>query len=176
MYPNNESDMNRGSPEGHGPMVPAGFLFSKPQYFLALGFGAGLVPWMPGTAGALVGFLIYLITDHLVFPWQAILLGVMFVGGCYFCHITGRALGHHDHGVIVWDEVCAMAATLALVPATVANFVAAFVLFRVIDIWKPWPIRRVETRLQNGLGVMFDDLIAAAYTVLTIGIANQLFS
>lgn len=152
------------------------FLFSRPQYFLALGFGAGLIPKAPGTAGAAVGILFYLTSiSHLAVYWQLIVMAALFIIGWHVCETTGRAIGQHDHSTIVWDEIWAMAAVFVFIPASASTAVAAFFLFRLFDIWKPWPINRIEKRLQNGLGVMLDDLLAASYTVLTIVLAHRLF-
>lgn len=113
---------------------------------------------------------------HLPPTWQLGLLAALFLIGCYFCEIAGLALGTRDHGAIVWDEIWGMAATLAVIPATRLNWVAAFVLFRLFDIVKPWPINYLDRQVQGGFGTMLDDLIAAAYTVFTLIAIGQIFS
>lgn len=142
------------------------FLFSSPSRFLALGFGLGLSPKAPGTVGTLGGYL--LAWPLLYAPaWFSVLsLTLAFVMGCRFCDEAGRALGVPDHGSIVWDEIVAFAALLLLIPATWPAWLLAFVLFRLFDILKPWPINLADRRFKNGFGVMFDDAIATVYAFL----------
>jgi phosphatidylglycerophosphatase A len=142
------------------------FLFAHPAHFLALGFGSGLAPRAPGTAGTLAAFPLYwLMQDSpLYWPWMLcfVLLGV------WVCEVTGRALGVSDHGGIVWDEIVAFLLVLPFAPVSVWGYAAAFALFRVFDIWKPFPIGWADTRVKGGLGVMLDDLLAAGYSVLIL--------
>ena len=90
----------------------------------------------------------------------------LFLVGIPICGLTGRALGVSDHGGIVWDEIVAMLLVLAFAPATPAGWLLAFVLFRLFDIVKPWPIRWFDRRIHGGFGVMFDDLIAALFAMV----------
>lgn len=154
---------------------PAGFAFSHPAHFIAFGFGAGLAPYAPGTVGTALGWAIgwALGSFHV-----ALLLGaalVAFVIGMWACGVTGRNLGVADHGSMVWDEVAAFLLVLAFVPRELAWQAAAFVLFRVFDIAKPPPIRHFERRYSGGFGVMFDDLLAAGYTLLVLAAAKRFF-
>ena len=82
------------------------------------------------------------------------------------CEVTGRDLGVPDHGAMVWDEIVAFLPLAALASASLVLQGVAFVLFRLFDIWKPFPIRVLERRLKGGLGVMADDLVAACYAYL----------
>jgi len=91
------------------------------------------------------------------------------------CEITGRHLGIADHGGMVWDEVVAFLLVLAFVPQELAWQAAAFVAFRFFDIAKPPPIRHFERRYSGGFGVMFDDLLAAVYTLLLLALIRRLF-
>src|SRR5207245_9102288 len=93
---------------------------------------------------------------------------VMFIGGIWLCEKTGRALGAADDGGIVWDEITAFLLVLRFVPQSFGWFIAAFIVFRVFDILKPFPIAYFDRRIHNGFGVMLDDLLAAAYTLLVI--------
>jgi phosphatidylglycerophosphatase A len=147
----------------------AGFVFSHPAHFVAFGFGVGLAPAAPGTFGTLLALPMYVylsprLAEH-AFLW---LLTGMFVVGIWACEITGRRLGVHDHGGMVWDETTAFLAVLFFTPASPGWQASAFVLFRLFDIVKPMPIRHVDRSIRNGLGVMFDDLIAAFYTLLCL--------
>lgn len=143
------------------------FLFAHPAHWIALGFGSGL-PWvMPGTFGTLFGWASYVVCmPHFTDAHWALSICLGFLLGVWACGVTGRHLGVSDHGSIVWDEIVAIWLVLWLVPQTVADQVAAFVLFRVIDIVKPQPIRYFDAKWKNGFGVMFDDLLAAFFTLL----------
>ncbi len=141
------------------------FLLSHPAHFLALGFGSGLAAKAPGTFGTLVAiplFMALMATPELV---HVITIACLFLIGIPICTIAGKALGASDHGSIVWDEIVAFMLVLEFTPPSWAWWVVAFLLFRLFDIWKPFPIRQVEASLKLGLGVMFDDLLAAIYAV-----------
>ncbi|MCK6394853.1 phosphatidylglycerophosphatase A [Zoogloea sp.] len=147
------------------------FLVSDPAHFIALGFGSGLMPKGPGTAGTLVGWLLF---PFVRAPLSDALFGGLllasFLFGILACERTGRALGVADHGGIVWDEIVAIWLVLWLTPPTLAWQTTAVVLFRFFDIVKPPPIRWVDERTRGGLGVMFDDLLAAGYTLLVLAL------
>jgi phosphatidylglycerophosphatase A len=150
---------------------PLRFLFSHPAHFIACGFGSGLSPFAPGTAGTLFAWL----TFPLLRPWMndAELLGLLlicFIGGVLAAHKTGADLGVVDHGSIVWDEIVPFWMVLVFCPSDWLWQTAAFFLFRFFDIVKPQPARFFDEKVKNGFGVMADDLIAAGYTVLVLAI------
>jgi phosphatidylglycerophosphatase A len=147
----------------------ASFEFMKPRLsrWIALGFGSGLVPVAPGTVGTLWAWAVFVLLD----PWLPAaawwaLIAAGFALGCWACERTARDLGVADHSAIVWDEVIAFWAVLLLVPADTVSQVAAFFVFRIFDVVKPPPIRHFDRTLKSGFGVMFDDVLAAFYTVL----------
>ncbi len=145
------------------------FILSHPAHFLSFGFGSGLSPFAPGTMGTLVTFPLYFLMAHLVSHQALIIITVLaFVAGVWFCDKTGKALGVSDHGGIVWDEIVAFMLVLMFIPQTLWWFGIAFGLFRLFDIWKPFPIRYFDHRIKNGFGVMFDDLLAAIYALVVI--------
>jgi phosphatidylglycerophosphatase A len=147
----------------------ARFLVAHPAHFIALGFGAGLAPRAPGTFGTLLGWaLCALLQQWLPALAIAFLAIPLFFLGIWACEVTGRALGAADHGAMVWDEVVAFLPLAALAAGSLLFQALAFVFFRLFDIWKPWPIREFERRLKGGLGVMFDDLVAACYTYVAL--------
>jgi phosphatidylglycerophosphatase A len=150
------------------------FLFSSPAAFLALGCGAGLMPKAPGTAGSLLAIPLVLVLQLAPFGWQLAIWTAMTIAGVWLCDQAGRALGEPDHGAIVWDELCGMAIVLLLAPPGVAWIAAAFLAFRFFDIAKPWPIHIIDRRVPNGLGAIADDLLAAAYAVMLLCIAEGL--
>lgn len=152
------------------------FLLAHPAHLIALGFGSGLAPKAPGTVGTVLGLpLFWAITaiapDR---PNQLILIVATFLLGIWACARTGRALGVADHGGMVWDEIVAFALVLLFTPAGWMWMLAAFGLFRLFDIVKPWPIRFFDARLKNGFGVMFDDLLAAGYAIACLQLAAHL--
>ena len=148
----------------------ARFLTSHPAHFIALGFGSGLAPKAPGTFGTLAALPLFWLLMQAGLDRTALLLIIAagFALGIWACTVTGKNLGIPDHGSIVWDEIVAMWLVLAFTPANWLGWLAAFGLFRFFDILKPWPIRFFDVRLKNGFGVMFDDLLAAAYALLLI--------
>ncbi|MDI6751201.1 MAG: phosphatidylglycerophosphatase A [Rhodocyclaceae bacterium] len=157
------------------PPPPAGFLLSHPAHLIACGFGSGLSPFAPGTAGTLFAWLTYPLL-RLPFPADdafAVFLLLAFMLGVTACQITGRTLGVADHGSIVWDEIVPFWAVLMMTPTGWLWQLAAFLWFRFYDIVKPPPARYFDERVKNGLGVMMDDVIAAAYTVFTLALFKR---
>jgi phosphatidylglycerophosphatase A len=142
-------------------------MLSHPAHLLSFGFGAGLVPKAPGTFGTLVALPLYLaVVMPLPLLHQWMLIGAMFLLGVYVSHTTGLALGVSDHGAIVWDEIVAMCMVLVFTPAAWQWWLVAFLLFRLFDIWKPFPIRQCDAAIQGGMGVMLDDVLAALYAII----------
>ena|SRR5688572_3469567 len=147
------------------------FLFAHPAHFVALGFGAGLSPWAPGTAGTLVAIPI----AWALAAWTSsgvfvVAIIIALFGGAWAAQRTGAALGSADHGSIVIDEVAAFLLMLFLVGLSPQRVALAFVLFRAFDIVKPPPIRAVDARFKSGIGVMADDLIAAVFSLVVFAI------
>lgn len=140
------------------------FLFSHPAHFLSLGFGAGLSPKAPGTIGTLVAVPVYLVMarylDHVTYAM--VVLGIIALG-FWICGITERALGSHDHGSIVWDEIAGFLVTMYLAPVTVWSIFAGFVLFRIFDIAKPFPVSWLDRELEGGFGTVMDDVVAGIF-------------
>jgi phosphatidylglycerophosphatase A len=136
-------------------------LMREPVHLIAFGFGAGLSPWAPGTFGTLIAIVLFVmqfgLAAHLVFAVLASLFGI------YVCGESARRLDVHDHPGIVWDEITGFALTMLTVPANFYWTVAGFTLFRVLDIWKPWPIREADHSLRGGLGIMLDDILAGIF-------------
>jgi phosphatidylglycerophosphatase A len=141
-------------------------LISHPAHCLSFGFGAGLAPKAPGTFGTLVALPLYFFV-MMTWPFmqQLLLIAALFVLGVYVCHVTGVALGVSDHGAIVWDEIVAMLLVLMFTPVAWQWWCIAFLLFRLFDIWKPFPIRQCDAAIKGGLGVMLDDILAAIYAI-----------
>lgn len=147
----------------------------NPIYFLAFGFGSGALPYAPGTWGTIAAIPIYLLLQNLaVIPYIIIVLLASLVG-IWLCDVTEKATGIHDDSRIVWDEICGYLLTMLAAPKGWMWIIIGFVLFRIFDIWKPWPIRWVDKHAPGGLGVMVDDLLAAIYALMLIQAFFYLF-
>ena len=150
-------------------------MWRHPAHIIALGAGAGLAPRAPGTVGTLLAFPLYWLLA--AFTTSAVMLAILggaFLLGIWACGATGRALGAADHGAMVWDEIVAFVLVLVFTPAGWQWQAGAFLLFRFFDIVKPPPIRYFDRRLKSGFGVMFDDLLAAGYTLLVLAVCQRL--
>lgn len=140
----------------------------NPIHFFALGFGSGLMPFMPGTFGSLAAMpLLY---PFINLPAYALLLAAIAASiiGIYLCGETARDMGVHDHGAIVWDEVAGILLTFLWVPLTPVNLLLGFVLFRFFDIVKPWPIKVIDRSMHGGLGIMLDDILAGIMACISL--------
>jgi phosphatidylglycerophosphatase A len=151
------------------------FVYAHPAHFVAFAGGTGLAPFAPGTFGTLLAFPLYWVLNATSdgVTQLSVLIGI-FLLGAWACQRTGAALGVADHGGMVWDETVAFMLVLMFTPAGWLWQVAAFALFRLFDIVKPPPIRHFDRTLKNGFGVMFDDLLAAGYTLLALALAKAL--
>ena len=145
------------------------------MHFLAFGFGAGLFPGAPGTAGTVMAFPLFWYLSPRLMPAEFLLMtATLFVLGIWICGKTGKALGVHDHSGIVWDELVAFLLVLHFTPNTLLWQAFAFLLFRTFDVLKPPPIGYYDKTVRGGFGVMLDDLIAAFYTLLCLALWNIL--
>jgi len=147
---------------------------TDPVHILAFGFGTGLAPIAPGTVGSLLGVLLAWLTRDMGLTTELGVAAALFVAGIWICGESARRLGIHDHGGIVWDEICGMYLTLLVAPATISAWILGFLLFRAFDIVKPWPIRDLDHRLGGGLGIMLDDLVAALYAAVLLALYGWL--
>ena len=141
-------------------MKPHPRLLLHPAHLLSFGFGSGLAPVAPGTFGTLAAVPLYWLLNQGSLSLYLATLVIGALAGIWLCGYTARVLGVHDHGAIVWDEVIGYLITMALAPAGWAWMAWGFVLFRLFDILKPWPIRWVDRHVGGGLGIMLDDVIA----------------
>lgn len=146
-------------------------LLLNPLHLLSLGFGSGLSPRAPGTCGTLVAVPFYLLLAQLPLHWYLAFVVLSFALGVVLCEYTSRALGVHDHPGIVWDELVGFWITMIAVPAGWLWILAGFVLFRLFDILKPWPVKIADQTLKGGFGIMLDDVLAGIYALLCLQIA-----
>lgn len=154
----------------------ARFMLAHPLHCLAQGFGSGLSPIMPGTVGTLFAWVSYaLLTARWPSVFTPTVWGVIialgFLIGIWACERTGRDLGIADHGSMVWDEIIAFWLVLVFImPADRATQTWAFLWFRAFDMIKPPPIKYFDRTMKGGLGVMWDDIVAAFYTLLVFAL------
>jgi phosphatidylglycerophosphatase A len=154
---------------------PLSWICAMPSRFIAFGLGSGLIRPASGTWGTLLAWLIWQPAAYwLGDATLGLLIAAAFAYGCWACHVVGKELGQPDHVGMVWDEIAAFWLVLWLTPAGWLAQTCAFVLFRTFDIAKPPPIRYFDARMKNGIGVMWDDLLAAAYTLLVMAIAVRM--
>jgi len=132
----------------------------NPLVVLALGLGAGLAPKAPGTVGTLMALPLYWLMHGMELSHYLASVAVLFVSGVWVCDYAAGKLGVHDHPAIVFDEIVGFLVTMIAVPASWPMVVAGFVLFRLFDALKPWPISWCDRNLHGGFGIMFDDILA----------------
>lgn len=141
--------------------------------WLACGFGSGLAPVAQGTFGSLAALLPWLLLRQLSWPLYLLVLVLAFAVGVWACNVAGRALGVDDHRSLVWDEFVGQwiaLLPLLLVPASWWAVAVGFALFRLFDVWKPWPIRWLDRHLKGGLGVMTDDVLAGVFAAVVLAL------
>lgn len=147
-------------------------VWRNPVHFLAFGFGSGAAPVAPGTFGTLMAVPLYLLLlPNLSWPLYCVFLIVTFALGVFLCGKTAQDIGVHDHGGIVWDEFVGYWITMFLAPPGWLWIVLGFILFRVFDILKPWPIRWLDKNVSGGFGVMIDDVLAGLMALVCLQIA-----
>lgn len=146
-------------------------VFTRLDYFLAFGLGSGLAPVAPGTAGSALGLLLFIPALYAPFTVQVIIIVIGFVLGVWVSDRVAKHMQVKDPGGIVWDEFVGMWITLLWLPSEIW-LLPAFLLFRLFDIWKPWPVRVADEKLAGGLGIMLDDVFAGFYALVAVQILN----
>jgi len=141
------------------------FNLTQPIQFLALGFGSGLAPKAPGTFGTLAAIPVFLLLTMLSPLLYGITVLVLALAGIYICGKAADDVGVHDHPAIVWDEFVGFFITMFMVPVSWQSILVGFILFRIFDILKPWPISFIDKKMTGGLGIMFDDVLAGFFAL-----------
>lgn len=142
------------------------FQLRNPIHLLALGFGSGLLKPAPGTWGTLASVPLFLVLLNIAPTGSAAyfaFVAVSFLFGVYICGKTASDVGVHDHSAIVWDEFVGFWITMAIVAPNWLNIVLGFLLFRLFDILKPWPIKVLDKSVHGGFGIMIDDVLAGVF-------------
>lgn len=136
--------------------------------FIALGFGSGKMPVAPGTFGTVVGVLLFWVLGGLPVYLYILLCFIFLLIGIWASQVYSDFLGVHDHGSIVWDEVVGYMIGMIAMPVEWSWMLVGFLLFRLFDIWKPYPIRLLDEKVEGGLGIMLDDVLAGIYTLIVV--------
>ncbi|MGB1198148.1 MAG: phosphatidylglycerophosphatase A [Thalassotalea sp.] len=144
------------------------FTLSNPVQFLALGFGSGLAPKAPGTFGTLAAIPFFYFMSSLSVGLYATVVVVMTIVGVYLCGKAADDVGVHDHPAIVWDEIVGYLITMWMIPWSWHAVLLGFILFRIFDIFKPWPISYLDKHCHGGLGIMLDDVLAGFAALLCL--------
>lgn len=143
-------------------------IMSSPVLFLAFGFGSGLIKKMPGTIGTIVAIPVYIVFIQADFWLYSVLTFLVMIVGIWICDGAAKQLGEHDFGGIVWDEIAGFLITMWWVPFSWYAVLYGFVLFRIFDIFKPWPIKWIDQKVEGGLGIMLDDVLAGVMAGLIL--------
>lgn len=143
-------------------------LIKNPVHLLAFGFGSGLSPKAPGTMGTLMAIPFFLLLSQLSLTFYLIFVFIALLAGIYLCDKTSKDLRVHDHAGIVWDEMVGYWITMTMIPVSAISIIAGFLLFRLFDIWKPFPIRWLDQKVKGGFGIMIDDVLAAIFAWLCL--------
>jgi phosphatidylglycerophosphatase A len=154
---------------------PYEHVWQRPTHFIAFGFGLGTLPRAPGTWGTLLGIPFYCLFSATSWWMYLSIVCLFFLYGVWLCDVVSKDLGVHDHKGIVWDEVVGMMLTLYLFKPSVLTVIFGFILFRIFDILKPWPISWVDKKVRGGLGVMLDDVLAAIPAWVCLGLLSLLW-
>jgi len=149
-------------------------LVKKPMCFLGLGFGSGLAPKAPGTFGTLAAIPVFLLLQPLAIELYLLITVIAFFVGITICQQSADWLGKDDPSAVVWDEIVGYLVTMIAAPAGWVWVVIGFVLFRLFDILKPWPISIADRELHGGFGIMFDDVIAGVFAAIGLQLIHYL--
>lgn len=155
------------------PPVPAS-LWQKPLHFIAFGFGSGAMPWAPGTFGTLIAIPFYLVLTSLSHAVYLCLLLPIIAGSVLICDRVSRETNTHDHQGMCLDEIVGFLVAMAGAPTGILWITAGFILFRLFDIWKPWPISWMDEHISGGAGMILDDVAAGILTAVILNAAALL--
>lgn len=152
-------------------------VLSHPAGWIASGFGSGLSPFAPGTAGSAAALLPWYFLRDMPMPWLLVTIAIAFVLGIWASNVVIERLSISDPGVIVWDEFVGQ--WITLLPLVVMSrhmlwIVAGFFIFRLFDIWKPWPCSWADRVVKGGFGVMLDDALAGIYAAGVLALLMSL--
>lgn len=143
-------------------------VWEKPSHFIAFGFGSGAVPFAPGTFGTLMAIPFYLAMQSLSHTMYLLLVVVITLASMWLCGKITKEIGVHDHSGMCLDEIVGYLVAMYGAPHGLSWIVWGFLLFRLFDIWKPWPIRYIDAQVQGGIGIILDDVLAGIYSLILL--------
>ena len=149
-------------------------VWQDPLYFIAFGFGSGAMPFAPGTFGTLMAIPFYLLLRPLPLVAYLIVVAILFAGSAWACDRISREIKTHDHPGMCIDEFIGFFVTMISAPHGFYWIVLGFLLFRLFDIWKPWPIYILDEKVHGGFGMVLDDVVAGIYAMIVIQIIARL--
>jgi phosphatidylglycerophosphatase A len=149
------------------PPIPS-TIWTNPWHFIAFGFGTGALPIAPGTFGTLIAIPLYLFLATFSHTTYVVLTLMITFFSVWLCEKVSREIKVHDHQGMCIDEVVGYLVTMAFAPYGWRWMLLGFVLFRLFDIWKPWPVRQIDTHVHGGFGMILDDVAAGIYSLLII--------
>jgi len=156
------------------PPIPDS-VWRNPVHFVAFGFGAGTIPFAPGTFGTLIAIPFYLAMQHLSSSVYFAITLLVIVASIWICNKATHDIGIEDHQGMCLDEIVGYLVTMFAVPHGWTWVLIGFLLFRLFDIWKPWPIRFIDQRLTGGIGIILDDVLAGVYSCILLHIMSWIF-
>lgn len=150
-------------------------VWTNPLHFIAFGFGSGAVPFAPGTFGTLIAIPFYLCMQNLSHYQYLFLLIAIAIFSVWLCEKVSKEIQVHDHPGMCIDEVVGYLVTMFAAPHGFRWIVFGFILFRLFDIWKPWPIHIIDKKMQGGIGMILDDVLAGIYSLIVLRILSWMF-
>lgn len=171
----NRESSNRGAAKRQAAPLTRDDLLRSPASFLALGFGTGLARVAPGTFGTLPGVAICALLAAVPISGYIGITLLIAIAGVWICDRASKELGVHDHGGIVWDEIAGFLVAMIAIPVGVKTLAAGFILFRLFDIWKPWPINWLDRHIDGGAGIMIDDVVAGVLACVVLHVILAAF-
>lgn len=156
------------------PYIPD-LVWKKPSYFIAFGFGSGALPFAPGTFGTLMAIPFYLALRLLPNSLYLLTLAIISIASMWLCNKISEEIGIDDHQGMCLDEFIGFFVTMYAAPPGVIWIVWGFILFRIFDIWKPWPIKQLDENVKGGFGMIFDDILAGIYAFIVLHLLHWLF-
>src|SRR3990167_6488050 len=149
------------------PPVPLA-VWQDPLYFIAFGFGSGAMPFAPGTFGTLMAIPFYMVLQALPLAAYLIFVIIFCIFSIWICDRVSRDIGIHDHPGMCIDEFAGFFVTMIDAPPGFTWIILGFVLFRLFDIWKPWPIFFIDKKIHGGIGIVLDDIVAGIFSMVGI--------
>jgi phosphatidylglycerophosphatase A len=149
------------------PPIPDS-IWRNPLHFIAFGFGTGALPYAPGTFGTIIAIPFFLVLRSFSIELYIGILLILIIASMWLCEKVSKDIGVADHQGMCVDEIIGYLVTMTFAPATFKWILIGFLLFRLFDIWKPWPIRQVDQRFHGGVGVILDDVLAGIYSMIIL--------